>query len=307
MKLIAIVCSILLGGVFIFSAIVKLFPVELFEYTFVEIGVSNWKYSPIIARLFIGFEWFLGSLLLFNSWGRRKEVAILGIFLLLFFTAYLIFQLINQGNTGNCGCFGNFIKMTPAESILKNVLLILFFIPIFITDFKGLWFKKILFLSTFLFLFSFAIPFVLNPLGYSQFPESTQNGNALFLDKVYKLTNNDKPSIELRSGKHLISFMSATCPHCILAGYKLHIFKKKNPKLSLYIFINGDSTDVKKFFEETKAINIPHSHMSVKEGFVQNAGNSLPSMFLVNNNIVEQRKKYVTIDQTEIENWFNKK
>ncbi len=307
MKLIAIICSIILGGVFIFSAIVKLFPVELFEYTFVEMGVSNWKFSPIIARLFIGFEWFLGSLLLFNSWGRRKEVAILGILLLLFFTAYLIFQLINQGNTGNCGCFGSFIKMTPAESILKNSLLILLFIPIIVSEFKGLWFKKILFLSTFLFLFSFIMPFVLNPLGYAQFPESTLKGDELFLDEVYKLEGNKKPKIELRKGKHLISFMSATCPHCILAGYKLHIFKKNNPNLSMYIFLNGDSLDAKKFFEETKAKNIPNSMMSVKDGFVQNAGNSFPSIYMVKDNVIEQRKKYVTISQKEIEEWISKK
>lgn len=307
MKLIAIVCSILLGGVFIFSAIVKLFPVELFEYTFVEIGVSNWKYSPIIARLFIGFEWFLGSLLLFNSWGRRKEVAIFGIFLLLFFTAYLIFQLINQGNTGNCGCFGNFIKMTPLESIIKNGVLILLFIPLFITDFKGLWFKKIIFLTTFLFLFSFSMPFILNPLGYAQFPESTLKGDELYLDEVYKLAGNDKPSVELRKGKHLISFMSATCPHCRLAGYKLHIFKKNNPVLPIYIFLNGDSAEVKDFFEETKAKNIPNSMMSMKDGFVQNAGNSLPSIYLVKDNVIEQRKKYVTISQREIEEWLTKK
>jgi hypothetical protein len=307
MKFLSIVCSIILGGIFIFSAIVKLFPVELFEYTFVEIGLSNWKFSPIIARLFIGFEWFLGSLLLFNVWGRKKEVALLGILLLLFFISYLAHQIYTVGNTGNCGCFGSFIKMTPSESIVKNVIMILLFIPIFITDFKGLWFKKIVLLSSFLFLFSFSMPFILNPLGYAQFPESTLKGDALFLDEVYKLTKKNKPSIELRKGKHLIAFMSATCPHCRLAGYKLHIFKKNNPSLAMYIFLNGDSVDIKDFFEETKATNIPYSLMEMKEGFVQNAGNSLPSIYMVKDNIIEQRKKYVTMEQTEIENWFNKK
>jgi len=307
MKFISIICSIILGGVFIFSAVVKLFPVELFEYTFVEIGVSNWKFSPLIARLFIGLEWFLGSLLLFNIWGRKKEVVVLGILLLLFFISYLVFQILSQGNTGNCGCFGSIIKMTPGESIAKNVAMILMFFPILFADFKGLWFKKIIFLSSFLFLFSFSMPFILNPIGYAQFPESTEKGDELFLDEVYKSKNDDKPSLELRRGKHLIAFMSATCPHCRLAGYKLHIFKKNNPQLSIYMFLNGDSVDVKEFFEETKAINIPNSMMRMKDGFVQNAGNSLPSIYLVNNNVIEQRKKYVTIDQTEIENWFKKK
>jgi len=101
--------------------------------------------------------------------------------------------------------------------------------------------------------------------------------------------------------------MSATCPHCRLAGYKLHIFKKNNPVLPIYIFLNGDSAEVKDFFEETKAKNIPNSMMSMKAGFVQNAGNSLPSIYLVKDNVIEQRKKYVTISQREIEEWLTKK
>jgi hypothetical protein len=47
--------------------------------------------------------------------------------------------------------------------------------------------------------------------------------------------------------------------------------------------------------------------MSVKDGFVQNAGNSFPSIYMVKDNVIEQRKKYVTISQKEIEEWISKK
>jgi len=71
LKIISVVFSILLGLIFLFSAYSKLFPIEPFEYSFVELGISNWKSSIIIARLFIAFEFACGLLLLFNLWLKK--------------------------------------------------------------------------------------------------------------------------------------------------------------------------------------------------------------------------------------------
>ena len=41
-KIIIAISSILLGLTFLFSAYIKLFPIELFEFSFIEIKVANW-------------------------------------------------------------------------------------------------------------------------------------------------------------------------------------------------------------------------------------------------------------------------
>ena len=112
---------VLLGLVFILSGYLKLYPIESFELNFIDLGVGNWYTAPFIARLLIASEFFLGLMLVFNQ-SLKKFTLKATIALLLFFTAYLGIQIIREGNTGNCGCFGTYLQMTPLESILKNIL-----------------------------------------------------------------------------------------------------------------------------------------------------------------------------------------
>jgi thiol-disulfide isomerase/thioredoxin len=51
--------------------------------------------------------------------------------MLLIFNGELIYEMLTSGNSGNCGCFGSLIEMTPLEAMIKNFiaigLLILFY------------------------------------------------------------------------------------------------------------------------------------------------------------------------------------
>ena len=55
-----ILCSIM-GLVFLYSGYTKLEPIEPFEYTFVDLGVANWRIAPFMARFMIGLEFLIGS------------------------------------------------------------------------------------------------------------------------------------------------------------------------------------------------------------------------------------------------------
>src|SRR4051812_33546550 len=104
-RLTAITISIALGLIFLYSGFSKLVPViETFEFTFVDIGIANWYTAPVIARLLIGLEFFLGLFLLIN-YRLKKFTLPFTAALLLLFIVYLIVQIVTSGNTGNCGCF----------------------------------------------------------------------------------------------------------------------------------------------------------------------------------------------------------
>jgi len=70
-KIILGLLCVLMSAVFIFSGYTKLYPIEPFEYTFVDLGFINWQIAPFIARILIGLEFFIGILLLLNL-GLRK-------------------------------------------------------------------------------------------------------------------------------------------------------------------------------------------------------------------------------------------
>lgn len=127
--------NIFLAVMFLFSGISKLLPVEAFELQLVSEGIFNWNTATLFSRLLISFELSLGIMILIRY--RMKFITYPASFLILFaFTIYLIINLIVNGNSSNCGCFGNLMPMTTVESIFKNLFLICIIIVLFIKD-KG--------------------------------------------------------------------------------------------------------------------------------------------------------------------------
>ena len=302
----AIVLAVLLGAIFLLSAYTKLYPVEPFEYTFVEFGLTNWQFSGVAARLFIGFEFACGLLLLFNLWLRRFTVPLV-VLVLLFFNVYLAIQWYTFGNQGNCGCFGEFFHFTPLEGILKNVLMLL--AAGFIYRFHpGITFSKAGWLTGTLALVALALPFILNPLDFKT-AENNYSGKLHYklpLELLYEDAGNPPPKAELRQGKWIIAYFSLTCPHCKIAAKKLHVMKLQNPALPIHLVLNGETENLQPFFDETRAAGIPWSLFNGADKFMKMAGASLPQIFWVNNGIVENKSSYFTLDQAAIENWLQK-
>lgn len=299
--------SALLGAVFIFSAYTKLYPIEPFEFTFVDLGVASWRVAPFMARFFIGLEFFIGFLLLFNL--KMRLTARLTIAMLLFFSLYLIGLIAITGNKGNCGCFGNYLVMTPLQALIKNaVMLVLAWLLLKYYD--GVNYQKVTrYLFGVLLIGSFALPHILNyvDLDYSQaYLNSPEDHFKLELDSLYKDAKLKVPPRSLSQGKHIIAFMSLTCPHCRIAAKKIRIIHERNPEVPVYFVLNGDEENLQPFFEDTKTYNIPWCMLLGRNFVYLAAGTSMPAIFLVNNSVVEHRVDYMSLDQTEIEKWLKK-
>jgi hypothetical protein len=296
-----------MGLVFLFSGYTKLYPIEPFEYTFVDLGIGGWRLAPFIARFMIGLEFLIGFLLIFGLYIRRFSIK-LTVASLIFFSAYLIIIMMSSGNNGNCGCFGNAIVMTPLQALIKNavMLVVCYFINKY---YEGFNFKKVgQWLFAVLFLVSFALPHILNYVDFSYsetYLTKKEDHYKLELDSVYKYAKIHKAPTTLSKGKHIISFMSLTCPHCRIAAKKMRLMKEKNPNISMYLILNGDYDKLQAFFEDTKARNIDYCVLNGKS-FIYLGGLELPSIYLVNNSVVENRVNYLMLDQTEIENWLAK-
>jgi thiol-disulfide isomerase/thioredoxin len=298
---------VLLGLIYIFSAYSKLFPIEPFEYTFVDLGVSNWKLSPFIARTIIGLEFFIGLLFVFQI-GVRSFTSKLSIGLLSFFSVYLVILLIRNGNNSNCGCFGEMLPMTPIESIVKNVLLIGLSIVLLKWGFEANYRKAGKWVIAGLAITAVVYPYIRNvvDLGYSEsYLVKKESTYFMPLDTLINNATVNKVPEELKKGKHIIAYLSSTCPHCRIAATKLRIMKEKNPDLPVYFVINGLDEDIQKFREYTKSTAIPWTKLKGKT-FTYLAGLSWPTIVLINNQQVELDLTYFSLDQEEIEEWLRK-
>lgn len=305
-KILFTTLCILMGAVFIFSGYTKLYPIEPFEYTFVDIGIINWQLSPFVARLMIGLEFLIGLLLVLNV--SLRFTYKLGISVLIFFCIYLLMLMYFTGNKGNCGCFGSMIVMTPLQALIKNIVMLVIFFVLY--KFHQGWKLpyKLRLLIILPFLTAFAFPFILNPveLSYSEAYLNKPDENFdLPLDSLYNNASLNVPPKELSKGKHVITFMSLSCPHCRIAANKMRIMHELNPEIPFYMVLNGDEKKLEKFFEETHTQDIPHC-MLLGKNFVYLAGLELPKIYLVNNSVVEFDIDYYTMDQEEIEKWLEK-
>jgi uncharacterized membrane protein YphA (DoxX/SURF4 family) len=305
-KILFTILSLTIGAVFIFSAISKIPTLEQFGWTIVETTIFNWTMAEWSARILIGFELFLGILFIIHF--RIKKVAIpLSIALLTAFTLYLFLVIKQYGTSGNCGCFGEYIPMTPLQSVVKNAGMI--FILAMMSRIQYEWnFKWANLLTMLLLLGSISIPIIISPPESIYLAEKEPILNKpIPLSLLYHSQNNKAPKKELRKGKHVIAFMSMTCEYCRKAAKRMRIMKEKNPSIPFYIILNGDSSKLNDFLKDTRASNIDFSIFNGVEQFITLAdGHALPKIRWVEDTAVYKEPNYITMDEEAIEKWLKK-
>jgi uncharacterized membrane protein YphA (DoxX/SURF4 family) len=133
MKIFRNVSRILVGIVFIFSGFVKGIDPLGFSYRledyFQAFGMP-WavQFALYLSIFLITLEFLVGVSLLFNLWIRGSAWVLLG--MMIFFTCLTFFDAF-YNLVPDCGCFGDAIKLTNIQTFLKNIILMVFVIPVF--------------------------------------------------------------------------------------------------------------------------------------------------------------------------------
>lgn len=133
------ISRIIVGGLFIFSGLIKLNdPIgtaiklqEYFEVFSEDFGSFFSIFIPValeLGMILIVLEVVLGVAVLINYRMRVTTVVLLA--LMVFFT-FLTFYSAYFNKVTDCGCFGDAIKLTPWESFWKDVFLMVFVLHLF--------------------------------------------------------------------------------------------------------------------------------------------------------------------------------
>lgn len=292
------ILRILVGLSFLFSGIAKLYPIEPFENTFIELGVSNWTFAPFLARLVIGLELFLGLSIIFNLWLKNK-VYYLSQGVLVFFTAYLVFLLFTKGNDVDCGCFGNLIELSPVASIAKNFILIiaLLFIPRQYHKYG----HTVKIGVILIFLLSIALPLFLNPIGVHNMQgiEVNQKVDLSELPALYKT----KDKVDFSKGNKVVVFLSYKCSHCINATKKLVLLDKQQKINNLFLVIGSKREDRLISFIEDNKPKFPVIWMS-GDDFFKYSGGRLPAIFYLEDGVMKKKWFGDRFDVEDIRKYF---
>lgn len=135
MKITVTIARILVGGLFIFSGLVKAIDPLGLTYKMQEFfevwgrtaalkDMMNWmgEYAFWFSVIMITLEVALGVALLV---GWRKKLTLVLLLLLIIFFTFLTSYVLFTGKIRACGCFGDCIPLTPIQTFSKDVILLL--------------------------------------------------------------------------------------------------------------------------------------------------------------------------------------
>ncbi len=122
------------GLLFILSGLIKMndptgFAIKLEEY-FVVFGMEF--FNPLalsLATIICAVEIVLGVALLIGSY--QKQLSWVLLLMILFFTWLTGYSAVT-GKVTDCGCFGDAVKLTPWQSFVKDLILLVFILIIFV-------------------------------------------------------------------------------------------------------------------------------------------------------------------------------
>jgi len=212
MKNITLISRLLISGLFLLSAIAKLYPTPLYGITkvfeegqLIPMGFSE-DFAPFLSRLIIAFEFFIAFAILQTHY-IKKLIIPSTILLLIIFNVDLALDIF-VGNDENCGCFGQLIPMTPTEAFIKNIFTILLLIFIYrnVSDKKE---------SSFLLLLNGYL--IISVLMFSLLPIATNSSSK----QISSYSSYVDEAFNINEGKKILCFFDAGCEHCMDAAKSL--------------------------------------------------------------------------------------
>ena len=264
-KYLKLILQIILGGTFIFSAYSKMITPGLFEILLIDSGFIETRFiAAFLTRLLIGFELALG-LLIFQPYYLKKIIIPVAIGLLVVFTFYLLYTGIILGDKENCGCFGEMIKMTPVETIFKNIILLIIAIALYKKVKLGKT-KKVLPVT--ITILAFLLVFLIVPI---------KNVKDFQFEKYTTFKGYGR--VDLLEGDYLLAVFNLDCDHCQEAATVIWELKEQYweiPEMFVLFYEEGDFT-IDNFTEVTNS-DFPYSMIN-EITFFDLIGNSPPRIY----------------------------
>ena len=275
---------IIIALLFIVSAVAKMYPSPYFAISTFEVkqlyslGFSE-NVAPFFSRVLIGIELALGFLILQKHFLKNFVVPITILMLAVFVGHLTYVTYLSGGNSGNCGCFGELLPMTPIEAIIKNIVAISLLGVLYYllpknnnNKTENFWILTTVLFATILYIFMLA-PIQPPASNFEvSIPEETTNDTiqettidtsaALVskdtLKKVEAVKTDTKKEInepekhksgyaqyfsKIDNGRKTLCFFVPGCDHCREAAKELTELKKTNknfPEISI-IFMNEEA------------------------------------------------------------------
>lgn len=286
----------IVGALFLLSAILKFISIESFESYVFSFGFFSLKISSYLSRFLLFAETSLGILLITTV--GKKWVDYLCYSLITLFSFFL-FYLLYVGDDGNCHCMGETFSLTPLQSLLKNVWLLL--LLLFGSKCKPFQIKRDRLIIVLVLIASFVFAFIKLPVGLGQYKETKFNEQAYhkLQEEYHELKALDEED------KVVLCFFSVKCKHCKMAMRKLEVcLKKADIQPTVQWVVWGDDVGLQKFIEETRVTPQSHFYLTPIKLMPVTEYN-VPLILFMQHGEVKAKMSNATFDETACVTFLN--
>lgn len=290
------VLKVLLGLVFIVSAILKVVDMDKFEIYVYSYHFFSLNASFIVARLAIILELVLGIGLVSHTlhklywWGS--------VAMLLGYSLLLIYAL-TLGRTDSCHCFGDFLQLNPKQSLIKNGVLMLLFLPIFKMESWKTPFRWLILILAMM-ASSIAVFVISPPDNLTSNSDPEQNLQVELFDEMLDAAPLD--GLHLREGKQVVCFFSTSCDYCQLAARKLSLMQQFygfSEDDITYVFM-GNEEGIEKFYEQSESARYHDVLYPDVARLLKAVNGNLPVIVFLEDGSVVHEYGFRNMDEAEI-------
>ena len=298
--IIKLLLRLLIGAMFIATAVLKLLSMDEFELYIYSFGIFNYLMVTVLARLLIAFEFLVGLFLLLKQF--YKQVWWLTLLSLVGFTFFLIYVVLFR-NDANCHCFGDFVELNPIESIVKNLITMALLLCIRKESDYQFRFRKLV--IGICFAVGIIVPFVVFPMDalYNKFKSPDDPINVTAFEKLKQDTT--LQDFNIQEGNYLVAFFIPKCPFCRLSMKKVNtIVEKHNLDIDkIKICISGSDEGIEEFKKEIALHDYQFINISIYLSIDITAG-SFPTFLYVQDGKVLKSINLRGISEEELVNFL---
>lgn len=241
----------ILGGVFIVSAVAKMYSLGAVELYVLQ---QNLLHSRVMAayavRLLVAVELGLGLVCLQRARFRHFTLPAIG-GLLAIFSVYLAYLAFLRKDTGSCHCFGELIRMSPLESLFKNLALVGLVVYLFRKSrgwLAGSWRVPAGLMAASVLIVFLGFPVRQIDVHPSGRPLPTEKSR---FAEFSGFSNGQ--AVDLTTGTCLAVFVSFDCDHCRALVTRLAEVGSQHSLPSTYLVCLGETNEATAFFSGTGA------------------------------------------------------
>ena len=295
--------KVLLGLVFIVSAVLKILDMDKFEIYIYSYHFFSLNFSFLVARFAIILELVLGIGLISHClhklmwWGSMA--------MLLGYTLLLIYAL-HLGRTDSCHCFGDFLQLDPKQSLVKNGVFMLLFLLIYRMESCKTPFRWLLLCVTVM-VSTIAVFVVSPPDNLTSNFDPEQNLQTEIFDAM--LDDAPLDSLSLREGKQVVCFFSTSCDYCQMAARKLSLMQQFYgfPKENITYLFLGNEESMASFFEQSESARYRNMLYPNVVRLLKAINGTLPTIVFMEDGVLVHEYGFRNMDEAEIKVFMTEK